>query len=80
MLFSDYKERELIRSKRFDLAKPFGIAEDLPNEIRLARKSLHGKLDAAKKQNKKASIIYPAKLLVEGKIVESVDPAEFSLK
>ena len=80
VLFSDYKEKESIRAKRIELVKPFGIAEDLPLEIRQARKSLQGKLEAARRDNKKATIIYPCRLLIDGKIVETVDPAEFSLQ
>ena len=79
VLFSDYKEKESIRSKRSDLDKPYSIAEDLPGEIRLARKTLHGKVEATKKPGKKATIIYPAQLLIDGNIIESVDPAKFSL-
>ena len=78
--FSDYKEKEQVRSKRFDLNKPFGIAEDLPQEIRDARKHLQSKLEAEKRNGKRAAIIYPCRLISDGQIIDSIDVAEFSIK
>ena len=78
--FSEYKEKEHVRSKRFDLQKPFGISEDLPIEIREARKHLQSKLETEKRNGKKAAIIYPCRLISDGQIIESIDVAEFSLK
>ena len=38
--FSDFKMKENIRSKRYSLTAPFGIANDLPLAVRNAQKSL----------------------------------------
>ena len=77
--FADFKQREMIRHKRFDLTRPFGVSEDLPIEIRNARKSLDGQIRALKLSGKKCAILYPCRLLVDGKIDNSVnvDIADF---
>ena len=51
------------------LQKNIQFADDLPLEIREARKSL---IEEKKKFGKKAKILFPARLLVDGKIVKSV--------
>ena len=80
VLFAFFKQREFIRSKRFDLDRSlFKLSEDFPIEIREARKALFPKVDAAKKEGKKAAIVYPCRLLVDGKIVDSIDVAAYSL-
>ena len=72
-LFLDHKQKEVVRSKRFGLKKPFGIADDLPLEIREARKSLQGQVNELKNQGKKVAIVYPCKLICEGKIIKEID-------
>ena len=75
--FKDFKMKEKVREKRFDVDKPFGIAQDLPPEIRAARKALSPKVEAAKRNGKKAWIIYPCKLVVDNVVTESLDVAKF---
>ena len=79
VLFTDFQQKEIIRKKRFDLARPFGISEDLPIEIRKARKSIENLVKDLKAQGKKVAILYPCRLLIDGKIDEStkVDIANF---
>ena len=72
-LFLDHKQKELIKSKRFSLQAPFGMADDLPREIREARKTLQGEMNELKKQGKRVTIAYPCKLICEGKVVHNID-------
>ena len=76
--FCDFKQRETIRGKRFDLARPYGISEDLPKEIRNARKSLDGEIKELKSQNKKVRVLFPCRLLVNDVLVKSVDVVDFA--
>ena len=69
----DFRQREVIRSARSGLRHPFGISEDFPFEVRKARESLMPELRELKRNNKKCSIVWPAKLLCEGEIVKEVD-------
>lgn len=72
--FLDFREKEEIRRTRTSLPIQFSITEDLPIEIRKAREQLLPELKECKQQGKKATIIYPAKLLVDGKIQREVLP------
>ena len=80
VLFTDFKLKEAIRKKRFELTRPYGISDDLPVEIRRARKSLENVVKDLKAQNKKVAIIYPCRLLINGEIdrTTNVDIADFS--
>ena len=78
--FHEYKVKEDVRAKRFGLERPFGMAQDLPPEICAARRALNPKLEAAKKANKKAWIIYPCRLVIDNVITESIDVAKFSVQ
>ena len=75
--FHNFKLKEEIRAKRFDLVRPFSVAEDLPTEIREARKSLSPLMNELKNQNKRPYIVYPANLMCDGNLVKSADPAKF---
>ena len=79
-LFLDHKQKELIKSKRFSLQAPFGMADDLPREIREARKTLQGEMNELKKQGKRVTIAYPCKLICEGKVVHNIDIGTMYLK
>jgi len=52
--------------------KKSGFSEDFPKEIRAAREKLKEELKQMKKEKKKATILYPAKLFVEGKVVREI--------
>ena len=75
--FLDFRQREAIRAARTILRHPQGIAEDFPYEVRKARESLIPQLKELKRNNKKCSIVWPAKLLSDGKIIKEVDVTEF---
>ena len=55
---------------------PFSVDYDLPKEISVARKALWSELKALKTNNPrvKCQIIYPAKLVVDGKVVRDEFP------
>ena len=78
--FFDFKQREQIRIKRHELQRPYGIAEDLPSEIREARKSLQGQLQELKSKGQRATIVYPCKLIANGEVKNNIDVAKFSLE
>ena len=67
--FLDHRDREAVRSARFDLRPPHSIAEDFPVQIRRARETLLPELREIKNTGKRATIAYPARLIVEGKVV-----------
>ena len=75
--FRDFIDTDTIMNKAFMLKNtPFSIAYDLPKEIHEARKRLWSELRTIKanKPFVKFQILYPAKLLVEGKVVRDEFP------
>ena len=65
--FAFYEDRDLVWGKRNSLKKSqYFITENFPPEIEDRRKKLYPVLKAAKKQNKKAKIVYD-KLIIESK-------------
>ena len=69
--FRDFIDTDTIMNKAFMLKNtPFSITYDLPKEINEARKRLWSDLRSIKanKPFVKFQILYPAKLLVEGKV------------
>ena len=75
--FLDFKQRELVRSKRFGLRDPHGISEDLPVAVREARRELLAEFKELKKAKKNMGIVWPAKLLCEREIIRVVDPVKY---
>ena len=75
--FLDFRQRELVRSQRVKLDSSFGVGEDQLKSIRLAKATLVPEMMEMKKSKKRAAIIWPAKLLVDGQIVKVVDPTDF---
>ena len=51
-----------------------GVSRDYPDEVRMARKKLEGRRKDAAKDKKKATIAYPAKLIIDGVVVADVFP------
>ena len=76
--FYRFKERERVREKRFDLSPPFSMSEDLPMEIREARKSLSPQFQELKNKGKKPYIVYPAVLMCNHEVMAKADPCNFS--
>ena len=74
--FRDYKCRQDIfgKSKRLK-GTPYAIHEDYQAEIRSARGKLWGDFCKARSENRKARIVYPAKLIVDGTVVKDMFPA-----
>ena len=82
--FLDYRQRELVRKARFELRSPYGVNEDLPREVRDAQTALRGQLEEAKQTKiqdgsrfKRAVIVYPATLIIEGVVSSRLDVADF---
>ena len=78
--FLDYRQREAIRAERSKLKHPHGISEDLPFQVRKARESLIPELKELKQRGKNCSIVWPARLLVEGNVVKEVDVTKIASK
>ena len=76
--FMDFRQREAVRACRTQLRHPYGVSEDFPFEIRKARESLMPQLRELRRNNKRCSIVWPARLLSEGQIVKEVDVSSFS--
>ena len=64
--FTDFKVKELVRSKRHLLKAPYGMANDLPLAVRKAQKSLMPQLVELKKNHERAAIVYPARIVAPG--------------
>lgn len=77
MNFRDFCDTELIMSRAHLLkSTPFSVGYDLPKEINEARKKLWVELKSIKnsKPSAKYQILYPAKLIVDGKLVRDEFP------
>ena len=75
--FRDFCDTELIMSRANLLRHtPFSVGYDLPKEINEARKKLWAELKCIRntKPRVKFQILYPAKLIVEGKLVRDEFP------
>ena len=75
--FRDFCDTDLIMSKAYMLERtPFSVGYDLPKEINEARKKLWEEVKTIKTRqpNAKYQIVYPAKLLVEGKVIRDEFP------
>lgn len=75
--FRDYCDVEEIMGRVYMLKNtPFAVDLDLPKEIQTARRELWPKFKERKANNPRASvkIVYPAKLLVNGRVVENALP------
>ena len=76
--FRDFNETERIMANVHMLrSSPISIDLDLPKEIHEARKRLWPKLKEAKNQRSKAHIVYPAKLIVDGRVEQDEFPDWF---
>ena len=78
--FVDHRDRETVRAARSRLPTAIGVYEDFPIQIRKAREVLLPELREAKQANKKATIAYPARLIVEGQQVKTVDVVDHAWK
>ena len=75
--FRDFCDTESIMSRAYMLKRTsFSVGYDLPKEINEARKRLWQEVKTikARRPSAKYQIIYPAKLLVEGKVVRDEFP------
>lgn len=75
--FRDFCDTEMVMGRAHMLkSTPFSICYDLPKEINDARKKLWVELKAVKARNPrvKFQIVYPAKLVIDGKVVRDEFP------
>ena len=80
--FMDYQDVELVLSHANRLqGTPFGVNRDYPQEIIAARKPLFKEKKSLKAQqpNFSISIQYPAKLIVDGRVVKDMFPNWFKI-
>ena len=74
--FLDFNLKETIRTRRHQLKNTTqSISEDLPVEIRNARRSLDKLFKELKDQGHRVGFAYPCRLIKYGEVVENVDPA-----
>ena len=73
--FLDFQDKELVRRSSGDLGtagvpgKRVTVSEDFPIQIRKARETLVNEMKECKRAGKKATIAYPARLVVDGEVV-----------
>lgn len=73
--FRDFEKRELVLGRAKLLkGSNFSIHQDYPSEIRKARGALWNDYKDAKAAQKRASIVYPAKLIVDSVVVRDMFP------
>ena len=70
--FLRFQQREKVRGARTTLPKGLGISEDHPQEIRDARQQL---VPLMRGEGKEAWIVYPARLIVDGRLYKEISPA-----
>jgi len=73
--FLDFTQRQAVSKARKGLKRGLGISEDLPFEVREGRRQLGPELVKARDENKKAWIIYPCRLFIDGEEVRTINPA-----
>lgn len=72
--FLDYNDRQRVWNDRKTRQNIF-TAEDFPAEIREARRMLSPDVKAARDAGKQAWVVYPARLLVDGRCVKEIRPS-----
>ena len=73
--FLDFKDKQTVKRNAKNLPRGIKVSDDLPKEIRLARKMLVPDLEKAKAANKDAFIAFPARLLVNQVEVKTIRPS-----
>lgn len=73
--FLDFNDRMKAMNAKRNLPKGIYCNEDLPLEIRLARQTLQEEVREAKAKGHQAWVAYPARLVVNGQTVRTVDPS-----
>ena len=74
--FPNYNDRqEVMRAARKNLPRGINVADDLPPEVRAARKLLVPDLKQAKDQGKQAWIAFPSRLIIDNVEVKAIRPA-----
>ena len=72
--FLDFKDKEAVKKNAKKLPRHIYVGDDLPKEIREARKRLMPDLKKAQAEKKNAFIVFPARLIVDGVEVKAIRP------
>ena len=73
--FLDFKDKQNVKRNAKNLPRGIKVSDDLPKEIRIARKMLVPDLERAKAANKDAFIVFPARLIVDKVEVKAIRPS-----
>ena len=73
--FVDFNERQAVKKAKYKLPRGIIAADDLPKEIRDARRQLKADFDQARAEKKDVFVAYPARLIVNNVEVKAIDPA-----
>ena len=72
--FIDYSTRQAVKKAKKHLPRGINVADDLPPEIREARRQLTPALEEARAAKKDAFVAYPARLIVDNVEVMKIRP------
>ena len=73
--FVDFRQRELVRSTRSNLKGKQAISQDLPKEIRNARRVIADQFaELRKNKDNRLGVAYPCKLICNNQVIRIVDP------
>ena len=73
--FLNRADKDAVMRLKRELPEEVGMTHDFPLEIRLARKQLIPRMIKERDAGKKAVIVYPCRLIVDGKEVMTIDPS-----
>ena len=74
----DFNDKVRILRIKKHMPRGVGVAEDFPWEIRKAREILIPELKREKDKGEMVYLAYPAKLIIDGRIVKEVDPVDMA--
>ena len=72
--FLDFTERQEVKRAKKQLPAGVTVSDDLPKEVREARKLLYPEMEAIKRSGGDCWIGYPARLIVSGVVKRSIRP------
>ena len=74
VLFVNWSDKEAVREKRKSLPEGIYCTNDVPYEVRQAKKSLQPDVAAAHARGDRCHVAFPARLIVNGREVKRVTP------
>ena len=76
--FIDYSIKQEVKKAKRHLPSGIRVSDDLPPEIREARRQLTPALEKARAENKDAFVAYPARLIIDNVEVMKIRPGTTS--